>query len=529
MHNKPKKTWILAFGLIALLAGLRLVHLSADSPVNLHWGRGAFTDEAFYAHNARNKILFKAWSTDEFNYHLLSPVMSGLDYLAFSLGGVRYTSIRLVSIIASVITLLFLFMWLKKHFAIAVAFSGTAFLGLNYFYLMHSRLALSEVPMLMALMISFYFLTLGKRYGYFVAGLFFGLAVLTKSLAGFFGALVLFYLYGDERKKFWSHLGMFMLPLVAVGIGTFFLLVFPNPQEYLKSFAIFVGQRTPKRLLQVMKVFHTEFFAQLPATTVFTLASLWFYQGFSAPEKNIALWWWVGLIYLSVWSYTTAAYYLILIIPMSVLSALFLYRMYKGFSGQEHIPSWFFRGIWFFCSYLMIRYILLFYWRDTFFAVKINKVILEIITLSLLSLLWTFLAETRTLRLKKISIAAFSLFLVFDFLPFIRWVVRPAYTVQCVGRDMQKIVGTGTVAGPWSPALCLETRTRAFPFWENVVNDKNLDRRTDIDYLLLERSYLELDFIKRVYPNVLQNAELLKTYHVDNRLIDLWGLTHGGS
>jgi hypothetical protein len=119
-----------------------------------------------------------------------------------------------------------------------------------------------------------------------------------------------------------------------------------------------------------------------------------------------------------------------------------------------------------------------------------------------------------------------TLFIIFDFSPYLSWLARPVYTVEAAASDIQQKVGAGTVAGSWAPALCLETRVREFPFWENIVNDRDLTKAIPVTHLLLERNYFDLDYVRRAYPEILARASVEKTYNIDNKFIDLWKLNN---
>ena len=45
-------------------------------------------DEGPWVHNARNRVLWGTWRTDEWNPVFLTPVFTGLEYLSFQTFGV---------------------------------------------------------------------------------------------------------------------------------------------------------------------------------------------------------------------------------------------------------------------------------------------------------------------------------------------------------------------------------------------------------------------------------------------------------
>ena len=221
--------------LFILLAAVRLAHITADPPTSLHWGRGAFTDEAFYSHNARSQVLFNDWSGDEFKYYYISPIMSAIDFTAFKLGGVNYRSLRLAGIGFGLLTLWIFYLWSKQWYSGTISLLGTALLGFNYFYLQHSRLAFSEIPMLAFLLASLYSLDRAKASGTIWAGIFFGLAVLSKTLALIFGPVVLVWIYLEQKNRFWEQTGRFVGGVALVTAGLWLVLVRLDPVDYFNS------------------------------------------------------------------------------------------------------------------------------------------------------------------------------------------------------------------------------------------------------------------------------------------------------
>jgi 4-amino-4-deoxy-L-arabinose transferase-like glycosyltransferase len=511
--------------LFILLAAVRLAHINADPPASLHWGRGAFTDESFYSHNARSRVLFGSWSADGFKYFYISPLMSAVDYTAFKVGGVNYRSLRLASMGFGLLTVWLFYLWAKNRYTGAISLLGAALFGLNYFFLMHSRMAFSEIPMLAFLMASLYSLDREKAGGTIWAGIFFGLAVLSKTLALVFGPIVLVWVCREQKADFWRQAGRFAGGAALVAVGLWLSLVKQDPADYFNTFHIFVGQRSPQHLSQLFKVFHTEYFAQLPVITLLVLGSLVFNKGFSSGEKRAAWWLLIGLGYLALWSYTTPAYFLILLIPMVILATGLLSRIAAGELTAAELPAWQL-VLWLAGGYFLIRYIFLFYGRDLFFANMAGKVGLEILTLISLILVYLFTRKAPGFKPRMTIKVLLTLFIIFDFSPYLCWLARPAYTVEAAASDIQQKVGAGTVAGSWAPALCLETRVREFPFWENIVNDRDLTKAIPVTHLLLERNYFDLDYVQRAYPEILARARVEKTYCIDNKFIDLWKLNN---
>ena len=146
---------ILGVIFLALLA-LRLIHLEADPPLNLDWSGGFFGDEMALAHNARNKVLFGEWISDEWNPLIYSPGLTLVEYVFFSVLGVGLVPLRLVNI-----SLLFLGFWLllltlRRDRDWPTALLTVGLLGGNYIFLMYNRLALNDTFLVFPMLLTLY-------------------------------------------------------------------------------------------------------------------------------------------------------------------------------------------------------------------------------------------------------------------------------------------------------------------------------------------------------------------------------------
>lgn len=519
-----KKTIILTLALL-LFAGLRMIFLSADAPKDLSWGRGPFTDEGFYAHNARNKMLFDTWSMDDYNYHFVSPVMGVLNFMAFKTMGVKYSSMRLGAVLVSCLTMFLVFILVRKKYDEFTAVLSGFFMGFAYFNIMYNRLFISEIPMLLFLVISLYFLNQGGGRDYFIAGISFLLALLAKSLAWHFIAVIAWMLWSQRRDRIWQKAGWFLTGALSIVIIWFIFLVWPAPGKFFNFYRIYVSRISPQHLSQVYKVFNAEYFAYLPVLTAVALLAVKGYRHFGEMDKQAGIWLVAGILFLMLFSYTTTAYYLILFIPTVLLVCGFIFKVRQQALDQKPEALWF-KVLWLFTAYFISRYILLFYFRDFFFQSLPAKVSLEIITLVLVAGLWQLSRRISSFKQRTVIITLILLFLAIDFAPYVPWAAAPHYAVQEAMRDLQEKVQPGTVAGPWAPALCLETNLREFPFGDSVVNTGRLRKKTSLTHLLLERREEDLGFIQKNHASLLAHSKIVATYYIDKKIIDLWKIAH---
>ena len=150
--GRPRRVEVLLLGVLLIaLALLRLDKIDLDAPENVvrgYSGQAHFRDEVAKAHEARNKALWDQWSLSEHDdygfWRAQSPSWVWGEYYWFRAFGVGLLQARLFVIVQTIIALgLLAWLVLVRHgFPAAVAAVGL--LGLNWAYLIYSRLALME-------------------------------------------------------------------------------------------------------------------------------------------------------------------------------------------------------------------------------------------------------------------------------------------------------------------------------------------------------------------------------------------------
>lgn len=123
---------------------LRCYALRSDPYPRLDWSAGLLTDEGFYVHNARNRVLFGRERTDEFNNMLLSPLLHHAQVAVFRLAGVGSVQARSISVVCSLASMVLIWLVLKPLFGVFVAWIAVTLLGLDHVHLLYSRMALMD-------------------------------------------------------------------------------------------------------------------------------------------------------------------------------------------------------------------------------------------------------------------------------------------------------------------------------------------------------------------------------------------------
>ena len=184
-----------AWGLLAVLALavlLRSAFPTADPPwhatVGITWH-----DEGPWVHNARNRVLFGAWTLDRWNPMYLAPVFTGLEYASFSAFGVGTWQARLVSEAMGTASVLLLALGVAAIGGRRAGLAAAALLATNYVYVMWNRAALMEATMTALIVAAWaaYALAGARRASWgALAGAAAVLAFFAKAAAAFFlGAL----------------------------------------------------------------------------------------------------------------------------------------------------------------------------------------------------------------------------------------------------------------------------------------------------------------------------------------------------
>ncbi len=185
------KSNALYFGLLVLVvsgaAAVRLVALNADPPPSMTY---AFvSDEAWWAHNARNQVLFGKWILDDFNQGIFAaPLHTAMVWLSFTLGGVSLEQTRMVSALCGLTTIALLGWMLTRELGRWSGLAGMLVLGFDYFTVSYDRVGFVE-PLPTALMTLSATLLLARKYRVFsltLAGIVAVLAYFAKANAVFF-------------------------------------------------------------------------------------------------------------------------------------------------------------------------------------------------------------------------------------------------------------------------------------------------------------------------------------------------------
>jgi len=271
-----------ALGILVAALLVRVIHLDADPSALL--SRDFITDEGWWAHNARNALLFGEWKIDEFNQGLYSAYLYNvLVYLTIKLFGVSFTSIRLVPALAGWLSVVLVFLIVRREINSRAALFASALLGFSNLHIIYSRIGFAESTIVFFLALMLWLWSLRRTHYCFalLSGAAFGLMLITKVTAIYFvpGFIPLAAVEAIRRTTKMKHALMFFLGSVVVGAGYAILFVLPNFREWL-SFNLANGSGTewpsgPLTLVySTLKLLGSSFFAKAPVVTALSLLAL---------------------------------------------------------------------------------------------------------------------------------------------------------------------------------------------------------------------------------------------------------------
>lgn len=350
-------------GLLILNAGVRLVCLHADSPPlpNKFRNVDAYKDEGEKAYEARNRLLFGSFQispADNFRFwRPQSPVWTYGLLGWLELAGLSYARLRLFSILWAALTLAAgSFLLFRRGYLIG-ALLFPVVLGLNYYYLIFTRLGFME-PMVIALtaLAAVCLAETAKRPAlFFPATVFFLLAILTKQTALLFfpawlGAL-LWLGYRRLRSPGPDHPRTVMILLAslvlfaAVGLALFFSPEYRELSAVNFRHVLFYREDldadlVAKRVFYFVSAFAPGrlwrgFFKMLPAASLFGAGWMGFLAWRAVKRKSVSGMEWMLAAWLvlgraaAMFSPTQVVrFHLFYFFPLAMMAALALDRLW---------------------------------------------------------------------------------------------------------------------------------------------------------------------------------------------------------
>lgn len=277
---KPTTLAICAILGAALL--LRVINLDADPSALI--SRDFITDEGWWAHNARNALFYSEWRIDEYNLGLYSAYLYNLLlYFTFKLLGISFTTLRMLSALCGWLTVLLLFLLVRREISTRAALFAGALLGFCNLHIVYSRTGFTESVMVFFLALTLWLWSLRRTHYFFalMAGFSLGLMVVTKITAIYLvPGLVLAVAAAAIRQSVSRREALlFLCGTGLAGAAYGILFIVPNFGDWLR-FNLQNGSGSewstrPSSLIDsIPRLLASPFYAQAPLVTALTLLSL---------------------------------------------------------------------------------------------------------------------------------------------------------------------------------------------------------------------------------------------------------------
>jgi len=544
-----KKYWFVA-ALFLIITSMRLFYPGADPPVYLESSGGLFGDEAAHAFNARNKVLFGHWITDEFNPVIFNPTLTALEYLSFSVFGVGLIQLRLVNMVSIIMSFLILFAVLKKNSGIGIASISTLILGLNYVFIMYNRLGLNDTFIVLPMTATLFFWQKGLKQGWFLflAGITSFACYITKAsslyfiLAAFaslaFSAIQQ-YQKEKEIKNLFYPIAFYFAGVILSYACWYILFYMPFKEEFTRVGESWVRLAWPSHFGRIWKNLDSFTFAKYMANTPVEFLIVWIYvpifiYGIIRDWKKtdpleLFLFFWLigGYIALNALNYKPLRYFVAIIPPMCVLASFALCRFWNlvkkefRFNKESTFRILFLSAAYIFWIPFFIKKCIGFNTILRIIYPTIGITVFLILIFSIFEWMkrnagpfrWNKIVQ-RCTRSAVIAIIAYSVYINGSY--YLRWFNDPKYTVIETSREIGSMLDHAYIAGLWSPLATIENRHSCLYVGNNWFNYTNTFDRFPITHLFLwdGNNKEELRFFQRAYPEIMENANLVKIFSI---------------
>lgn len=541
-----------------------MVNLGADPPIHLSSSGGLFGDEAALAQNARNKVLFDAWITDEWNPYIYNPILTILEYASFSIFGVGLVQLRIVNVVAVLLGFYLLFTALDESLGKRVAFFSSVLLSFNYIFLMYNRLGLNDTFLFFPMAATFYFWVKGLKRPLvlFAAGIASFACYITKAsalyfvLAIFFSILFVSFRDIAIQKKAGSFLQglLWYLAGLALSYGAWYQFFFlPNKAEFDRVGTSWLRLAAPHSILRYWYNIRSLTFAKYLTGAPVEMVLCWitlplliflFFRNWkknSPVEVMIFMWIIGGYLALNGLNYRPLRYFIPLIpaVCITVSVALDKFWNFSSFKGLVREKKSVILCLLLGSIVVLWTKILLSHVIGFQRVVKLGYMVLGLTVAGILAYYllcfilqvvfkklkgWTIPPLSVFLRTAGVSVILVSLYLQAP--AYLRWVKNPQYAVISTSRELGKMLHQAYIGGLWSPLATIENRHKALYVGNHWFNYVDTFKRYPLTHLFLwdGNNREELRFLMRAYPGVMKKARLIKTYSIKGKPVRLFQL-----
>ncbi len=542
MHQRRRHLLLLGLLLlITLAAALRLQRIQADPPpllVHLTNSAGIYFDEAMYCHNARNKLLFDTWMTDDWNPVLYNGILTGIYYVAFKLFGLSIVTMKAVNIVFGLLGIVFVYLAVRRTLTPSYALGLALLFAVDYYWTMYNRVGLLENFSTLFFIISYYFAIKAKEkpldmavFGGSVA-----LAVLSKYLFFyFFFAALLAVAYHAWLNKKGRDLLRFLAGATTVLLVWFMAVFLPLASSFRKIGSGWLDLSWPESVGQFFfNIYRNNMHRYMSLIPLLFIVGLLFSASVlirlvkrnpppDLPELFVVLWLAGTFLQMAILNYQPLRYYLNIVpalffaaswtirdrpwmraraLPIGLIFLALAPLFYRFWIGLVKYPSALFAF-----NYLGVRFL---------------------IYAAILAALWMWLGSSP--RFDRIAMAFVFGVLILSSLTvyYAQFYKKPAYQLQAISNSIRLLPPGSVIMGNEAPRLALETDFRLFPAFEGWFNDRDPFREQRPTHLLTLDKYWggEIRWIKRRFPEVAARLKLLRQFPLWDTTVSLYKVNY---
>lgn len=537
---KGKFWWVPFLVLLIFFSTLRFANINADAPQDLSISAALYTDEGFKTYSTRN---FKHYGSEKWspldgyrNWHTRALVPSTVYLGWFKLFGVSFASMRTPTILLSIFSMILLFFGVRRFYDIYTAYAAFILFGCNHVIIMYSRLAFYENFLVFFSLLAFvafgeFFrrlhrvrfradelkLNVPKEIIFTCLFLFLGITamvggylskesmnIIIFSLLPF--AILYFFYSRFHMTAFVVHVAYFIIIVIFIGYmiaghSTLFDEFFKKINS-LPILGTTIGNLIPLKTnvgnfdpiyLTFAKSLFLEFVYNQPLTffTGIFFALLCFYRFLyqskcNAMDMALSSWLLFCFAFLSMMKYHPARYYLLVSIPLIILSARFIvgrdYMNLVALTKRLKVQSFliitslfwfyfvFYAGIVFFVSTTPFSFRKKLY-DFVYSCIEKGKLddVFPIAFLIILVQIFFFILIVPKIRplknnleKKRFFTVIFLLIITFDLFLYGKWVFTSNYKLHDLSVKLGETLPPNSIlVGGWAAGLTIENRLRS--------------------------------------------------------------------
>ena len=532
------KEKILLFFLLTIFLFLRLPNLKSDPPsviASISRSASIYCDEGMYPHNARNKILFNKWITDEWNPFIYNPVLTLTYYITFLIFGVKITVVKIITILISLISFFFFLKIIENEEKnLLISFMVSILFSLNFYLIAYSRVGLLENFSIFSFILTFYFFIKSEKNPTHAigVGVFTAISILSKYLFIYFffvSFISIFLLSMKKREK--KILINFFVGFISIFFLWLSIIYIPNIKYFSKIGSAWGKQSIPFNFYQLfLTISHNSIPRYFSLFPIIFLSGLFFvsfiitkiiFRG-KTKSKEIFLFLWIvfSFFQIGILRYQPLRYYLPLV------PALYLSLFYLIMEIQKEEKKMKFQLITIIITglfiFLFFKKIIknLFVYPSAFFIYPQFLRIAFFISLAIFILLFIF-----KIPKKKFSILFLILMLTLisgQIMLFSKYILHPTYNLLKASNYGDKLDKKSFIVGQCSLRVFFDSGIKAIPAYKNWFNDSNLFTKYPITHLLMLKKFHELRWIKQKYPFVTDKLKIIRRFHLWDTELQLY-------